>query len=63
VTELVDAQHLATAAVGGCRYLLTWNQKHLANPFMYERVDNIFEEHGYETPIIATPEQFLEAGL
>ena len=43
--------------------LLTWNQKHLANPFMYERVDNVFEEHGYETPIIATPEQFLEAGL
>jgi hypothetical protein len=63
VTELVDAQHLAIAAIGGCRYLLTWNQKHLANPFAYERVDNVFEEHGYETPIIATPEQFLEAGL
>ena len=44
VTELVDAQHLAIPAIGGCRYLLTWNQKHLANPFMHERVDNVFEE-------------------
>ena len=52
VTELVDAQHLAIAAIGGCRYLLTWNQKHLANPFTYERVDNVFEEHGSETPIM-----------
>jgi len=57
-TELVDAQHVATAVLLQCQHLLTWNQTHLANPYISERVHNILEEHGYQTPIIATPEQF-----
>jgi hypothetical protein len=59
ITELVDAQHIATAAILRCEHLLTWNQTHLANPYTYERVHNIVEAYGYETPVIATPEQFL----
>ena len=57
-TELVDAQHVATAALLQCQHLLTWNQTHLANPYISERVHNNPYEHGYQTPIIATPEQF-----
>ena len=57
-TELVDAQHIATAALLQCQHLLTWNQTHLANPYISERVHNILRVHGYQTPIIATPEQF-----
>lgn len=59
--ELLDANHLASAAILGCRFLLTWNQKHLANPFNRERVDTIMEEHGYKAPTIVTPGEFLQA--
>lgn len=61
--ELLDANHIATAAILGCRFLLTWNQKHLANPFTRDQVDTIIKEHGYQPPIIVTPEQFLQAIL
>ena len=59
--EIVDATHIAAAAISGCRFLLTWNQKHIANPFNREQVDNIVRRHGYETPILLTPRQFLQA--
>jgi hypothetical protein len=58
---LLDSQHVALAAISGCRYFLTWNQKHIANPFTFGIVDNIIQAYGYQTPIIATPEQFLDA--
>jgi hypothetical protein len=61
--ELLDANHLAAAAILGCGFLLTWNQKHLANPFSRGRIDTIIKEHGYEAPTIVTPEQFLQAIL
>ena len=61
--EVVDSQHIATAAIAGCWYLLTWNQKHIANPFTQQIVDNIIESHGFQAPTVATPEQFLEAAL
>jgi hypothetical protein len=61
--ELFDANHLAPAAVLCCRFLLTWNQKHLANPFNRDRIDTIIKEHGYQPPTIVTPEQFLQATL
>jgi hypothetical protein len=61
--ELLDANHIAAAAILGCRFLLTWNQKHLANPFSRERVETIIKEHGYKAPTIVTPGQFLQAVL
>jgi hypothetical protein len=59
--EILDAGHIAAAAISGCRFLLTWNQKHIANPFTRDQVDNIVRRHGYQTPLIATPRQFLQA--
>jgi len=61
--EILDAGHIAAAAITGCRFLLTWNQKHIANPFTRDLVDNVVRRHGYQTPLIATPGQFLQAAL
>jgi hypothetical protein len=61
--ELLDAAHIAAAAILGCRFLLTWNQKHLANPFTRDRVHIIIREYGYGPPIIVTPGQFLQAAF
>lgn len=61
--ELLDANHVAAAAILGCRFLLTWNQKHIANPFTRDQVDNVIRRYGYKPPIIATPQQFLQAGF
>lgn len=61
--EILDAGHIAAAAISGCRFLLTWNQKHIANPFTLDQVDNIVRRHGYQTPLIATPGQFLQAAI
>jgi hypothetical protein len=57
-TEFVDAPHIANAVPLGCQHLLTWNQTHLTNPYIAERVHNTLESHGYPTPTIATPTQF-----
>ena len=34
----VDALHIATAAIGGMDYLLTWNCAHIANPAFRFRI-------------------------
>lgn len=62
-SEFVDAQHIAHAVLLGCQHLLTWNQTHLTNPYIAERVHNILKEHGYKTPTIATPTQFANRRL
>jgi len=59
--EILDATHIAAAVLSGCALLLTWNQKHIANPFTRDQVDNIVRRHGYQTPLIVTPSQFLQA--
>lgn len=61
--ELLDANHIAAAAISGCALLLTWNQKHIANPFIRGQMDNIIRRHGYQTPLIVTPGQFLQAAI
>jgi predicted nucleic acid-binding protein len=56
-----DAFHIAIAAVNGVRYLVTWNFKHIANPTLQSRIASVCRDHGFEPPIICTPEQLLEA--
>ena len=56
----VDALHIAIAAVQGMDYLLTWNCTHIANPFLRFRIDLVCREHGYEPPIISTPDEMLQ---
>ena len=53
-----DATHLATAAMHRIDFILTWNCKHIANPFIAERLQGCFSEMGVHLPVICTPEQF-----
>ncbi len=58
--HVVDALHVAIAAVNGIDYLLTWNCKHLANAIHRTRIESLVEEAGYVCPIICTPEELRE---
>jgi hypothetical protein len=54
-----DAVHLAAAGVHKMDFLLTWNCKHIANPFIAERLHTCFSANGVHFPVICTPQQFL----
>ena len=54
-----DAFHIAAAGVHSMDFLLTWNCKHIANPFIADRLQACFSEMGVHLPIICTPEQFV----
>jgi hypothetical protein len=53
-----DAFHLAAAGVHRMDFLLTWNCKHIANPFIADRLHACFLDAGVHLPVICTPEQF-----
>ena len=58
--ETTDAYHIATAAVHGMDYLLSWNCRHLANPQTYPKTKKIVESFGLICPSIITPRSYLE---
>ena len=53
-----DATHIATAAVHGIDFLLTWNQKHIANPRTNSLIRAICTQQGYRCPEIRKPNEF-----
>jgi predicted nucleic acid-binding protein len=53
----VDALHIATAAVHGVEYLLTWNCTHIANARMRSRIEALCRAAGFEPSILCTPEE------
>jgi hypothetical protein len=55
----IDAIHIATATVHGVDYLLTWNCKHIANAAMRPAVLAVCRAHGFEPPVICTPEELM----
>lgn len=55
-----DALHIATAAANGLEYLLTWNCTHIANAVTIPRVNAICRSHGFEPPLIYTPQEFMD---
>ena len=59
VTAIRDASHLAVAGVHRVDFLLTWNYRHIANPFIAERLRTCFSAFGVQLPVICTPEQFI----
>jgi predicted nucleic acid-binding protein len=61
--KLIDALHIAVAAVHGCDYLVTWNCTHIANAEMRSAISFICDEHGYRSPSICTPQELMGAGL
>jgi hypothetical protein len=54
-SAIVDAFHIAIAAVHGMDYLLSWNCKHIANAAMRGRIEATCRSHGVEPPAICTP--------
>jgi predicted nucleic acid-binding protein len=50
-----DAVHIATAAVHGMHYLLTWNCTHIANVVLRPRIEAACRALGCEPPLICTP--------
>ena len=55
-----DARHIATAALHGMDYLVTWNQTHISNPDMLEKVYSAIREAGYTPPVLVRPDSLLE---
>jgi hypothetical protein len=52
-----DALHIATAAVHGMQYLLTWNCTHIANVMLRPQIEAVCRAAGYEPPLISTPQE------
>jgi predicted nucleic acid-binding protein len=52
-----DAVHIATAAVHGMQYLLTWNCTHIANAALRARIEATCRAAGFEPPLICTPQE------
>jgi predicted nucleic acid-binding protein len=55
-----DALHIATAAVHGMDYLITWNCKHIANAVILRSVEAVCRANGYEPPVLCTLEELME---
>ena len=56
-----DALHIATAAINGMDYLVSWNFKHITNARTIPLVRKVCEESGLRCPEICTP-QMLDEG-
>ena len=54
-----DAFHIATAAVFGMDFLLTWNCRHIANAFIAGRMRAVCEREGYNAPVLCTPYELM----
>ena len=55
-----DAMHIAVASVHGIDYLVTWNFKHIANPFSRDRLRIAVAEAGFELPVMCSPDELLQ---
>ena len=58
---IIDAVHIAVAAVNRVDYLLTWNYAHLANAAIRGKIDEACRSAGLHAPVICTPEELMEA--
>jgi predicted nucleic acid-binding protein len=56
-----DSLHLALAVYHGMDYLVSWNCAHISSGRVRNIVGRINDDRGYQTPIICTPEELMEA--
>lgn len=54
-----DALHIAIASVEKIDFIVTWNFKHINNPFTKNKIKEIIENAGYICPVLASPEELL----
>ena len=52
-----DAFHIATAAIHGIKYLLTWNCTHIANVTLRPQIEAVCRAAGFNPPLICTPQE------
>jgi hypothetical protein len=57
---VVDAVHIAVAAVNGMDFLLTWNCAHIANAATRVMIDRVCRAAGVAPPVICTPEELTK---
>ena len=57
---LVDAVHIAVAAVNQIDYLLTCNCTHIANAAVRGKIEQACRAAGLQAPTICTPEELME---
>ena len=55
-----DAIHIAIASVHRVEFLVTWNFKHIANPFLRERIRELITKNGFQMPTMCSPEELLD---
>ncbi len=56
-----DSVHVAAAALGGVKYLLTLNCRHIANAHELPRIYKLLDQEGLGQLLICTPAEFLGA--
>ncbi len=56
-----DSLHMALAVYHGMDYLVSWNCTHISSGRVRNVVARINDQRGYQTPIICTPEELMEA--
>ena len=56
-----DSLHVAAAALGGVKYLLTLNCRHIANAHELPRIYDLLDHEGLGQLLICTPAEFLGA--
>lgn len=56
---MVDAFHIAAAGLGGVKYLLTFNCRHIANAHELPRIYDLLDAEGLGQLLICTPTEFL----
>lgn len=55
-----DAIHIAVASVHRMNYLVTWNFKHIANPFIRDRLRSLVADAGFQLPVMCSPEELIQ---
>ena len=55
-----DALHIASAAVHGMDYLVTWNQKHIFNPCRIEAIYAAIRHANRIPPVLLRPDNLME---
>ncbi len=55
-----DAIHIAVASIHRMDYLVTWNFKHIANPYIRDGLRKAAEEAGFRLPVMCSPEELIQ---
>jgi predicted nucleic acid-binding protein len=54
-----DAFHIAVATLNGIDIIVTWNFKHINNPFTRKTIRRVIEKNGFVCPEICSPDEFM----